>query len=90
MTYYDFTTALMGAIGIAHPRRSLCPNEACSLLRRLGGLDEQLEDMKKDFGKLVPLIRLVRPLATWFVTRSSAYLKDNRPFACRLIGQAKA
>jgi hypothetical protein len=42
------------------------------------GLDEQLEDMKKDFGKLVPLIRLMRPLATWFVTRSSAYLKDNR------------
>ncbi len=42
------------------------------------GLNEQLEDMKKDFGKLVPFIRLVRPLATWFVTRSSAYLKQNR------------
>ena len=27
---------------------------------------------------LVPFIRLVRPLATWFVTRSSAYLKENR------------
>jgi hypothetical protein len=34
--------------------------------------------MQKDFGVLVPLIRLVRPLATWFVTRSSAYLKENR------------
>ena len=34
--------------------------------------------MKKDFGVLVPFIRLVRPLATWFVIRSSAYLKENR------------
>jgi hypothetical protein len=34
--------------------------------------------MKQDFGPLVPLIRLVRPLATWFVIRSSAYLKANR------------
>ena len=34
--------------------------------------------MKKDFGMLVPFIRLVRPLATWFVTRRSAYLKENR------------
>jgi hypothetical protein len=42
------------------------------------GLDEQLEDMKKDFGVLVPVIRLVRPLATWFVTRRSAYLRENR------------
>ena len=32
-------------------------------------LAEQLADMRKDFGVLVPLIRLVRPLATWFVTR---------------------
>ena len=42
------------------------------------GLNEQLEDMKKDFGLLVPFIRLVRPLATWFVVRSSAHLKENR------------
>ncbi|OBJ58243.1 hypothetical protein [Mycobacterium sp. 1423905.2] len=42
------------------------------------GLDEQLADMRKDFGALVPLIRLVRPLAAWFVTRSSAYVKENR------------
>jgi hypothetical protein len=34
--------------------------------------------MKKDFGLLVPIIRLVRPLATWFVIRSSAYRKENR------------
>jgi hypothetical protein len=41
-------------------------------------LNEQLEDMKKDFGMLVPFIRLMRPLATWFVTRTSAHLKENR------------
>jgi len=34
-----------------------------------------------DIGQgLVPFIRLVRPLATWFVTRSSAYLKENQRF----------
>jgi hypothetical protein len=42
------------------------------------GLDEQLNDMKDDFGILVPIIGLMRPLATWFVTRRSAYLKANR------------
>ena len=42
------------------------------------GLNEQLEDMKKDFGILVPIIHLVRQPATWFVTRSSPYLKENR------------
>ena len=34
--------------------------------------------MRKDFGGKRHLVRLVRPLATWFVTRSSAYLKENR------------
>jgi hypothetical protein len=42
------------------------------------GLAEQLEDMRKDFGALVPLIRLLRPLVTWFVLRGSPYLKGNR------------
>jgi nucleoside-diphosphate-sugar epimerase len=93
MTYYDFTNALMSAIGIG-------PNPIDAFIRtkpprffgdwvdteesqrlfqyQKRGLNEQLEDMKKDFGMLVPSIRLVRPLATWFVTGSSAYLKDNR------------
>ena len=93
MTYYDFTNALMNAIGIGRlpvdafirtkPPRFfgdwVDTEESQSLLQyQKRGLNEQLEDMKKDFGKLVPVIRLVRPLATWFVIRSSAYLKENR------------
>jgi hypothetical protein len=34
--------------------------------------------MKKEYAKLLPIIRLVRRPATWFVTRSSPYLKENR------------
>ena len=34
--------------------------------------------MKKDLGVLAPLIRLLRPLATWFVLRGSPYLEENR------------
>jgi nucleoside-diphosphate-sugar epimerase len=96
MTYYDFTTALMSAIGIgpipidafvrtAPPRFFgdwVDTEESQRLLRyQKRGLDEQLEDMKKDFGMLVPLIRLVRPLATWFVIRSSAYKKTGVPLS---------
>jgi nucleoside-diphosphate-sugar epimerase len=93
MTYYDFTTALMSAIGIGpipidafvrtKPARFfgdwVDTEESQRLLQyQKRGLNEQLLDMKKDFGMLVPFIRLVRPLATWFVTRSSAHLKKNR------------
>lgn len=93
MTYGDFINALMGAIGIgpipadAFVRRRpprffgdwVDTEESQRLLEyQKRGLDEQLKDMRKDFGMLVPLIRLVRPLATWFVIRSSAYLKENR------------
>jgi nucleoside-diphosphate-sugar epimerase len=93
MTYYDFVNALMSTIGIgplpvdAFARKEpprffgdwVDTDESQRLLQyQKRGLDEQLEDMKKDFGMLVPLIRLVRPLATWFVTRSSAHLKENR------------
>jgi nucleoside-diphosphate-sugar epimerase len=93
MTYYDFTNALMTAIGIgpipidAFVRREparffgdwVDTEESQRLLQyQKRGLNEQLEDMKKDFGMLVPIIRLVRPLATWFVIRSSAYRKENR------------
>ena len=92
-TYYEFTNALMGAIGIgpipvdAFVRTSparffgdwVDTDESQRLFKyQTRGLAEQLSDMKKDFGVLVPLIRLARPLATWFVTRSSAHLKENR------------
>lgn len=93
MTYGDFINALMGAIGIgpipvdAFVRRRpprffgdwVDTDESQRLLGyQKRGLNEQLEDMRKDFGMLVPFIRLVRPVATWFVIRSSAYLKENR------------
>ena len=93
MTYYDFTNALMRAIGIGplpieafvrtKPPRFfgdwVDTEESQRLLQyQKRGLNEQLHDMKKDFGMLVPFIRLVRPLAAWFVIRSSAYLKENR------------
>jgi nucleoside-diphosphate-sugar epimerase len=93
MTYYDFVNALMNAIGIgplpidAFVRTSpprffgdwVDTEESQRLLQyQKRGLSEQLEDMKKEFGVLVPVIRLVRPLANWFVTRSSAHLKENR------------
>ncbi|OBK30714.1 hypothetical protein A5634_15650 [Mycobacterium asiaticum] len=92
-TYYDFTNTLMGAIGIgpipidayfrSDPPRFfgdwVDTAESQRLLQyQTRGLDDQLRDMQKEFGMLVPLIRLVRPVATWFVTRSSAYLKQNR------------
>jgi nucleoside-diphosphate-sugar epimerase len=47
------------------------------------GLPELKADMRKDLGALVPLIRALRPLATWFVLRASPYLKANRRTAPR-------
>lgn len=93
MTYHEFISALMGAIGIgpipadAFVRRRpprffgdwVDSEESQRLLQyQKRGLAEQLHDMRNDFGVLLPFIRLVRPLATWFVIRSSAYVKDNR------------
>jgi nucleoside-diphosphate-sugar epimerase len=42
------------------------------------GLSELKADMRQDLGAIVPLIRLLRPLVTWFVLRASPYLKENR------------
>jgi nucleoside-diphosphate-sugar epimerase len=42
------------------------------------GLSEVKADMRKDLGAIVPLVRLLRPLATWYIARSSPYLKENR------------
>ncbi|OBK13348.1 NAD-dependent epimerase/dehydratase family protein [Mycobacterium asiaticum] len=92
-TYYEFTNTLMGAIGIgpvpadAYVQRTpprffgdwVDTEESQRLLQyQTRGLSDQLKDMQREFGMLVPLIRLVRPLATWFVVRSSAYRKENR------------
>jgi hypothetical protein len=104
MTYYDFIEALMSAIAIgpipvdafvrAKPPRFfgdwVDTEESQRLLQyQKRGLDEQLEDMKKEFGMLLPLIRVVRPLATWFVVRSSAYLKGNRRATPQAHGSAR-
>jgi nucleoside-diphosphate-sugar epimerase len=93
MTYYDFVSALMGAMGIgpipidAFVRRRppryfgdwVDTAESQQLLQyQQRGLDSQLEDMRNDFGVKRHFVRLVRPLATWFVVRSSAYLRENR------------
>jgi nucleoside-diphosphate-sugar epimerase len=92
MTYHDFIDALMSAIGIgpipieafvrAKPPRFfgdwVDTEESQRLLQyQKRGLSDQLADMRKDFGMLTHFIRLVRPLATWFVIRRSAYLKEN-------------
>ena len=53
------------------------------------GLSEQKADMRKDLGLLVPLIHLLRPVATWFVTRRSPYLKENRRRASPHVSPAR-
>jgi nucleoside-diphosphate-sugar epimerase len=93
MSYHDFTNALMCAIGIGplpaeafircEPPRFfgdwVDTHDSQRLLHyQTRRLDDQLADMKKDFGALIPLIRLVRPLAARFVIRRSAYLEENR------------
>jgi nucleoside-diphosphate-sugar epimerase len=93
MTYYAFINGLMSTIGIGPlPTEAFARTEVPRFFgdwvdteesQRLlqyqkRGLGEQLEDMRRDFGVIVPLIRLLRPLATWYVTRSSPHLKENR------------
>lgn len=93
MTYYEYTNTLMDAIGIgpipvdayvrATPPRFFGDwadtEESQRLLQyQKRELGDQLVDMQRDFGMLLPLLRVVRPLATWLVTRSSAHLKENR------------
>jgi nucleoside-diphosphate-sugar epimerase len=41
------------------------------------GLDELKLDMRKGLGGFAPLLRLLRPIVTWFYVRSSPYLQDN-------------
>ena len=42
------------------------------------GLAELKADMRKELGVVAPLVRLLRPVATWFMLRSSPYLEENR------------
>jgi nucleoside-diphosphate-sugar epimerase len=92
-THRAFCNEMMSAIGIgALPAEAfvrtevqrfygdwLDTEESQRLLQyQKRGLGEQTADMRKDLGAIVPLIRLLRPVATWYVTRSSPYLKKNR------------
>ena len=96
MTYYEFCSDLLSAIEIGPvpteafvrtevPRFFgdwLDTEESQRLLRyQTRGLSEQKADMRKDFGALVPLIRLLRPVVTWFCVSRSPYLKENRRVA---------
>lgn len=92
-THREFCNDLMNAMGIgALPAEAfvqsdvrrffgdwLDTEESERILRyQTRGLCEVKADMRRDLGALVPLIRLLRPLVTWYVTRSSPYLKENR------------
>ena len=89
----EFCNELMGAMGIGSlPAeafvRTRVPRffgdwvdteESQNLLQyQKRGLAELKADMRADLGALVPLIRLLRPLVTWFVLRGSPYLAENR------------
>jgi nucleoside-diphosphate-sugar epimerase len=93
MIALPFYNTLMDPIGIGpvpveafvkanHPRFTgdwLDTDESQRLLRyQSRGMDELKEDLKNGLGALVPLVRLLRPIATWFYVRSSPYLKANR------------
>ena len=92
-THYEFCNELMSAMGIGplppeafvrtEVRRFfgdwMDTEESQRLLQyQTRGLSEQKADMRKDLGAIVPMIRLLRPVITWFVARRSPYLKENR------------
>jgi nucleoside-diphosphate-sugar epimerase len=92
-THRAFCNELMSAMGIgALPAEAfvrtevrrffgdwLDTEESQRLLRyQQRGLREIKADMRRDLGALVPLIRLLRPLVTWYIIRRSPYLKENR------------
>jgi nucleoside-diphosphate-sugar epimerase len=92
-THREFCNELMSAMGIgALPAEAfvrtevrrffgdwLDTEESERLLRyQKRGLSDLKADMGRDLGAIVPLIRLLRPVVTWYVTRSSPYLKENR------------
>jgi nucleoside-diphosphate-sugar epimerase len=92
-THREFCNELMGAMGIGSlPAEAFVRTEARRffgdwldteeserlLQYQKRGLTELKADMRTDLGALVPLIRLLRPLVTWFVLRGSPYLEENR------------
>jgi nucleoside-diphosphate-sugar epimerase len=93
VTHAEFFDELMGGIGIGPipaeafvrgPVRRfmgdwLDTEESQRLLHyQSRGLGELKVDLRKGLGPLAPLVRVVRPLATWFLLRSSPYLAASR------------
>ncbi len=93
MIALPFYNTLMYPIGIGplppeafakahHPRFTgdwLDTDESQRLLQyQSRGLDELKEDLKRGLGGIVLVIRMLRPIATWFYVRSSPYVKTNR------------
>ncbi|HSW12110.1 MAG TPA: NAD(P)-dependent oxidoreductase [Solimonas sp.] len=53
--------------------------ESQQLLRyQTRGLEDLKTDMRKGLGVFAPVVRLLRPVVTYFYVRSSPYLKENR------------
>jgi nucleoside-diphosphate-sugar epimerase len=92
-THHAFCNEMMSALGIGplpaeafvrtEVRRFfgdwLDTEESQRLLQyQKRGIGELKVDMRKDLGAIAPLIRLLRPVITWFVVRSSPYLRENR------------
>jgi len=93
MTYERFFNELMDGIGIGPlpteafvraevPRFMgdwLDTEESQRLLQyQERGLGELKSDMRRELGAVASLIGLLRPVATWFLLRSSLHLKENR------------
>jgi nucleoside-diphosphate-sugar epimerase len=93
LTHHEFSNELMGAIGIGPiPTEAFVRTEVPRFFgdwvdteesQRLlqyqrRGLSELKADMRKGLGVVGPLVRLLRPVVTWFLVRSSPYLKENR------------
>ncbi|WP_068270278.1 NAD-dependent epimerase/dehydratase family protein [Aldersonia kunmingensis] len=92
-TYVEFATALLKTIGLgpvpieAFARTTpprfygdwLDTEESQRLLQfQTRDITNQIADMKKAFGLISPIVRLVRPLATWYVVRKSPFLEGNK------------
>lgn len=93
MTHRAFFNDLMGGIGIGpFPAEAFVRSEVPRCLgdwldteesQRLlqyqkRGLSDLAADMRRDLGVVAPLIRLLRPVVTWFMLRSSPYLEESR------------
>jgi hypothetical protein len=93
MTHRAFFNDLMGGLGIGpFPAEAFVRTEVPRFLgdwldteesQRLlqyqtRGLSELQADMRRDLGVVAPLIRMLRPVATWFLLRGSPYLEQNR------------